>query len=129
MEDCILPHGGGPSGLDPILVPKGTQLEIHFGVMQRDEDYWGPDADEFRPKRWENMRPRWEYIPFLGGGRICPAQQMVLNQMGYTLARFVTEFEAIENRDPVHEFVEAYMFSVQSRNGVKVAFRSAGGKV
>lgn len=88
--------------------------------MQRDTDVWGPDAETFRPERWESSRPKWEYIPFLGGGRICPAQQMVLNQMGYVLARFAREFEMVENCDPVEEFVEEYMFSVQSRNGVKV---------
>ena len=128
MEDIILPRGGGPDGCLPILVTKGTQLEIHFGIMQRDVHFWGADAEVFRPERWDSMRPKWEYIPFLGGGRICPAQQMVLNQMAYTLARFVTEFESIENKDKVEEFVEEYMFSVQSRNGVKVAFQRPGMK-
>lgn len=61
-------------------------------------------------------------MPFLGGGRICPAQQMVLCQMGFLLARFVGRFKGIVNRDPVEGFVEEYMFSVQSRNGVKVGF-------
>lgn len=48
---------------------------------------------------------------------------MVLNQMGFVLATFVRRFEEIENRDEEMRFVEQYMFSVQSRNGVKVAFK------
>ena len=48
---------------------------------------------------------------------------MVLNQMGFVLATFVRRFEGIENRDEEMRFVEEYMFSVQSRNGVKVAFK------
>ena len=51
---------------------------------------------------------------------------MVLTQLGQVLARFVGSFERIENRDPVEKFVEDYLFSVQSRHGVKVAF--AGGE-
>lgn len=43
--------------------------------------------------------------------------------MGFVLATFVRKFEVIENRDEEMRFVEQYMFSVQSRNGVKVAFR------
>ncbi len=34
-------------------------------------------------------------------------------------------FERIVNRDPVEGFVEEYMFSVQSRNGVQVGFLEA----
>lgn len=95
--------------------------------MQRDISIWGPDAEAFRPERWinETLRPGWTYIPVLGGGRICPAQQMVLCQMGFVLARFVGKFENIVNRDPVEEFVEEYMFTLQSRNGVKVGFLGA----
>ena len=47
---------------------------------------------------------------------------MVLNQMGFVLATFIRKFETIENRDEEMRYVEEYKFSVQSRNGVKVAF-------
>ncbi len=95
--------------------------------MHRDTSIWGPDAEVFRPERWieGDLRPGWTYVPFLGGGRICPAQQMVLCHMGLVLARFVRNFKTIVNMDPVEEFVEEYMFSMQSRNGVKVGFLDA----
>ena len=90
--------------------------------MQKDEDLWGPDAARFWPERWEKLKPMWTYIPFLGGPRICPAQQMVLIQYGYLLVRFVQEFECMENRDEGMRFVEEHRMTKQSRNGVKVAF-------
>ena len=99
---------------------------MNFGLMQRDPDLWGPDADTFRPERWENLKPMWNYVPFLGGPRICPAQQMVLTQYSYLLVRFVQEFDRMENRDPVLEFVEEHRMTKQSRNGVLVAFTGAG---
>ena len=122
LSDCVLPRGGGFNGDSPIFVRKGTQIDMDFGLMQKDEDLWGPDADSFRPERWENLKPMWTYIPFLGGPRICPAQQMILTQYGYLLVRFVQEFECIENRDEEIKFVEEHRMTKQSRNGVKVAF-------
>lgn len=123
VSDCILPSGGVITGKEPIYIRRGTRLEMRFGVMHRDQDYWGPDAEEFRPERWlDDMRPKWKYIPFLGGARICPAQQMILTQYAFILVKFLRKFGEIENRDPEITFVEEIKFGKKSRNGVKVAF-------
>lgn len=105
-----------------MLALKGDMIMINFQAMQRDPELWGDDAKVFRPERWEAARPSWEYLPFLGGGRICPAQQMATGQMAYVLARFAQEFPSIENKDPEESFVEEIKMLVESRNGVQVAF-------
>ena len=64
VTDTILPRGGGANGDSPLFVQAGTKVDMYFGVMQRDPDFWGTDAEEFRPERWQTVRPRWEYIPF-----------------------------------------------------------------
>ena len=126
LSDCVLPHGGGTTGTDPIYVRRGTRVEMRFGIMHRDREYWGPDAEQFRPERWlEALLPKWRYMPFLGGARMCPAQQMVLTQYAFILVRFLQEFESIENRDPEMRFIEEIKFAKKSRNGVKVAFIAA----
>lgn len=89
--------------------------------MQRDKDLWGEDAEDFRPERWENMKPGWHYIPFSGGPRVCPGQQIALTQCAYVLLRLVQNFENIENRDTEVAFVEQSRLTVESRNGVKIA--------
>lgn len=122
LQDCILPTGGGPDGKAPIFVPQGTQISVNFGAMQRDQDIWGEDADQFRPERWENMKLGWHYIPFSGGPRICPGQQMALAESAYVLAKLLQKFESIENRDPEIDYVEQSRLTTESRNGVKVAF-------
>ncbi|KAK3905020.1 glycosyl hydrolase family 76-domain-containing protein [Staphylotrichum tortipilum] len=100
-KDTILPRGGGPDGTQPILVPKGMSVRWSSYVLHRNKAVFGPDADEFRPERWESdLRVSWEYIPFSGGPRICPGQQFALTQIAYTLFRFFTLFRAIEPRDP-----------------------------
>lgn len=85
----MLLYGGGPSGRDPILVQKGTEVRIVFHALHKDPEIWGKDALEFRPERWETMRTTWEYIPFLGGGRIYPAQQIALTEISFILVRFL----------------------------------------
>lgn len=62
----------------------------------------------------------WEYIPFLGGKRMCPVQQMVLTQMAYVVVRILQEFQGLENRDSQTEYVEAFTFTMESKNEVLV---------
>ncbi|TGO60153.1 hypothetical protein BOTNAR_0150g00040 [Botryotinia narcissicola] len=83
VEDCVLLRGGGPDGKSPILVRPGTEIRIFFHALHRDRGIWREYAMGFRPERWENLRKTWEYIPFLGGGGICPAQQMALTEVSY----------------------------------------------
>ena len=90
--------------------------------MHRDQDFWGPDAEAFRPERWAEMArpPHWEFVPFNGGRRMCPAQQMVLTEIAYAVVRMLQAFEGIENRDPVREYVEGFNFTMESKRGVEV---------
>jgi cytochrome P450 len=70
--DTTLPVGGGPDGKSPVFIPKKSKVLYFVTVMHRRKDLWGPDAEEFRPERWEeNGRHGWEYLPFNGGPRIC----------------------------------------------------------
>lgn len=123
LRDAIFPTGGGPDGSAPIFVRKGDAVTTSFYALHRRKDIFGDDADKFRPERWEGLRPpHWAYMPFGGGPRVCPGQQLALTEMGYTIIRILREFQAIENRDPVWEFVELWKISTESANGAKVAF-------
>ncbi|KAK3997011.1 cytochrome P450 [Cladorrhinum sp. PSN332] len=99
-KETMLPRGGGPDGSLPVLVPKGTSIRYSTASMHRDKDIYGPDADEFRPERWESdLRTGWTYLPFSGGPRICLGQQFALTQISLTLYRFFQAFKSIEARD------------------------------
>ena len=121
--DVVLPRGGGPDGQAPILVEKGTMLDMNLSCLHLDKDIWGEDVHVFRPARWTSgKRLLWQFVPFYGGSRICPANQQVLTQACYTLVRLAREWRRIDNRDPVQEYVEEKKMTTQSRNGIKVAF-------
>ncbi|KAJ4298524.1 hypothetical protein N0V88_003554 [Collariella sp. IMI 366227] len=99
-KEAILPRGGGKDGTQPILIRKGTSVRWSSYVLHRNKDVFGPDADEFRPERWDSdLRVSWEYIPFSGGPRICPGQQFALTQIAYTLFKFFRMFKTVEPRD------------------------------
>ncbi|KAL8835314.1 MAG: hypothetical protein Q9170_003369 [Blastenia crenularia] len=124
LRECVLPAGGGPQGNSPIFIPQGTQVVVNFGAMQRDKDIWGEDANEFHPERWQDMKLGWHYIPFSGGPRVCPGQQLAFTESSYVLARLLQTFESIENRDPEIAYIEERRLTIESRNGVRIAFQS-----
>ena len=121
IHNTILPLGGGPDGQSPVFVSQGVVVALNLWALHHDRDIWGDDVDEFKPQRWVDKRPMWKFVPFLGGPRICPAQQQVLTQAVYVLVRLVREFSSIENRAPMQEYVELTKMTTESQNGVKIA--------
>ncbi|KAL5358473.1 cytochrome P450 [Aspergillus floccosus] len=97
VRDTTLPRGGGRDGRQPIYVRKGQVILLSIYSMHRRKDIWGPDADDFRPGRWEGRKTLWEYVPFSGGPRICLGQQFALIEAGYVLVRLVQRFDAMED--------------------------------
>lgn len=57
-----------------MLIKKGMGIVFSPYHMHRDPDTYGPDADEFRPERWEGHELKdvgLGFMPFHGGPRIC----------------------------------------------------------
>ena len=130
LRHTTLPTGGGPSSNSgsPIYIRKGDVVTFNFYALHRSQDLSGYDANLFVPERWETLRPaHWSYLPFGGGPRVCPGQQLALTEVGYTIVKILQAFKRIENRDPVMEFVEHYKITTESKNGAKVAFIPAAG--
>lgn len=120
FSDTILPKGGGPDGESPLFLHKGDQVTVRGWGCSHIESVWGEDCYAFRPDRWNHMQAPPEFVPWGGGRRACPAYQQVYLQSAYILIRLAKEFSAIENRDPVLEYVEVDRNLIESRNGVKI---------
>jgi cytochrome P450 len=121
LESTVLPFGGGADGKSPLYVEKGNVMEINYRAIHLDKDFWGEDAEVFRPERWETARPTWEFMPFGGGPRTCPGLRLVYTESGYVTVRLLREFSQLENRDPEIEWKEEMRLTFQSKNGTKVA--------
>ncbi|KAL3441504.1 cytochrome P450 [Aspergillus insuetus] len=122
IKDTIIPVGGGPDGRSPVFVPKGTAVGYSTWAMHRRKDFYGADADDFRPERWEHLRPGWEYLPFNGGPRICVGQQYALTEASYVTTRIAQRYSVLESRDP-GPWEEKLTLTLSSHNGTQVSLR------
>ncbi|MCJ1283416.1 hypothetical protein MMC26_002745 [Xylographa opegraphella] len=98
-ETSTLPLVGGPDGRSPLLVRKGMPVAYTVCHMQRRMDFYGSDADEFRPERWEGPELadiKWGYLPFNGGPRLCLGKDFGLMLASYGIARIIQSYPKIE---------------------------------
>ena len=105
-----------------VFIPKNSVVLYTVYATHRSKKYYGPDAEVFRPERWETLKPSWEYLPFNGGPRICVGQQFALTEASYTLIRLLQEFSALESKDP-RPWAEGLTLTLCSKNGVKVVLK------
>ena len=59
VVDTVLPLGGGEDGKSPLLIPAKSILSYAPYTTHRRKDLFGEDAEEFKPERWETLRPGW----------------------------------------------------------------------
>lgn len=108
----MLPVGGGPDLKSPVLVPKGSPVAYSVYSMHRRPDFYGMDAEQFRPERWDEHMPlnddpinaKWGYLPFNGGPRTCLGMDFGLTEAAYTVVRLIQRFPRIKL--PLGEKVE-----------------------
>ncbi|KAL4865155.1 hypothetical protein BDV12DRAFT_211224 [Aspergillus spectabilis] len=122
-----LPTGGGSLGKDPIYLRAGDSVFYSPFVTHRRRDIWGEDAESFKPRRWESVKPGWEYLPFNGGPRICLGQQFALTEAGYVLVRILQRFDKVEECGVNRKGEVGYQvnLTVLPRGGVVVKLRGA----
>lgn len=120
IKEIVLPTGGGKDGTSPLYVQKGDIMEMNVRCTLRDKEFWGEDADDFRPERWDDLRPTWEYTPFGGGPRVCPGFRLVFAEVAFTMVTILREFERIESRDD-RPWTEESRATFQNLHGAKVA--------
>ncbi|KAI0701860.1 cytochrome P450 [Cytidiella melzeri] len=86
---------------DHIQIQKGDRVIIPILALNRYKPYWGEDAMEFKPERWENPPDTITSIPgvfghvlsFLGGPRACIGYRFSLVEMKALLFTLVRSFE------------------------------------
>lgn len=94
----------GPFEAGGFTFPAGTTVMISPWVLHRDPR-WFERPDEFLPERWINRTqrlPRFAYMPFGGGPRICIGQRFAMMEAMLLLATIIRDFsfEPVLGKEP-----------------------------
>jgi cytochrome P450 len=77
-------------------IPQGATVGIMSFITHRDPRWWGADADQFRPERFSPERegdiPKYAYLPFGGGPRICIGNMFAMMEAQLMLATIAGRF-------------------------------------
>ncbi|KAF2717070.1 cytochrome P450 [Polychaeton citri CBS 116435] len=102
-HDTTLARGGRPDGNLLIFIEKGDVVHCNRYLLHRDPGFWGVDAAEFRPERWDGLRPLWWFVPHV----------MSMLETAYVLVRFYDT-----------PYVPVMRVGPSNLNGVKVTVTS-----
>lgn len=124
VKDTSLPRGGGPDGQSPIVAKKDTVTIFSTYALQRNKLFYGEDAEEWKPDRWFDAKMKnvgWNFMPFLGGPRICIGQQFALTEVSYVVTRLLQEFDNLESYNERYPPFKGAHVSMKLTEGCHVA--------
>lgn len=85
------------------LLKKGMVVQMPMAVMHSDPSIWGPDAQEFQPRRFlkqnaggnESKAALIAYRPFGGGASMCPGRHFVTLEVLALTAYMILRFDIV----------------------------------
>ncbi|WP_213451357.1 cytochrome P450 [Rhizomonospora bruguierae] len=111
----------------PYHVPPGSDVVVSPFTMHRNPRFW-PDPDRFDPLRFDPEstvdRPRYAYIPFGAGPRVCVGSSLGMMEAVVALAMLCRELRLV--RVPTHAVVPEPMLSLRVRGGLPMTVHPFG---
>ncbi|KAJ7729679.1 cytochrome P450 [Mycena maculata] len=142
-QDDIIPLGTpvvAPSGelISSIAIAKGSTVSSPIRCVNTSEALWGPDAKEFKPERWFEVKKEMKFpakdlqghhhlLTFHDGPRTCLGKSFALAEFKAALSVLVRNF-VFEFPDGPETKIEAHTAivprpKVAGQNGAKVPLR------
>ncbi|AWI89810.1 cytochrome P450 [Methylobacterium sp. DM1] len=111
-------------------VRAGTPILISPWVLHRDPRFF-EEPEAFRPERWQQglaqRLPRFAYMPFGGGPRICIGNRFAVIEAVLILATLVQRFGFIV--DPDRPVVPVPSMTLRPKEGVRVRLEERGRRI
>ena len=105
-------------------VPKGRQAFFFPWVIHRDPRYFD-SPNEFRPERWNDEKlkqlPKYAYLPFGGGPRICIGNAFAMMESTMVLASIARRFNV--SLAPGQKVEPWPVFTLRPRYGIKLVLQ------
>ncbi|KAI0976930.1 cytochrome P450 [Xylaria arbuscula] len=131
-KTTVLPRGGGPDGMSPVMLPKGSGIAYSIYHLHRDESIYQPDPRVYRPQRWESgelikkARQGAGYVDFNGGPRLCLGKDFALMEASYAIIRVLQRYPGMRlapgiPNEPVGAETQTYTIGLSPARGVHVA--------
>ncbi|MBX3086601.1 MAG: cytochrome P450 [Anaerolineae bacterium] len=87
------------------LIPAGTLIGVSTYAMHRNPKFF-PDPEAFDPERFSKEReaaiPKYAYLPFGGGPRVCIGNSFAMMEIRLAIATILQRYQlTVENKEPV----------------------------
>ena len=86
----------GPDVIEGHAIEKGTTVGVSAWTLHRHPDHW-ENPEGFDPDRWTEervaARPRWVYLPFGAGPRVCIGSRFAMIETKLALAMMAREYD------------------------------------
>ncbi|KAH6638279.1 benzoate para-hydroxylase [Boeremia exigua] len=90
----VIPPGPGLT-INGRHFPQGTVLSVPAYTIHHSKEIWGPDADTFRPERWEKVTEKQKaaFIPFSYGPRACVGRNVAEMELALIVCTVFKRYE------------------------------------
>ena len=103
------------------LVPKGSLITVSSYALHRDARFF-PDPESFDPERfapgWEDRVPRFAYLPFGGGPRVCIGSGFAMMESRLVLGTVAQRYQL--RLEPGQQVVPVRLVTVRPRDGIRM---------
>ena len=107
---------------------KGQMVGVSVYSLHRDPQYYGEDADKFRPERFLDGKVNADLIPFGQGPRMCIANRFALLELKSCLIRLIKRFRFSTNEHTMKfRYVNSVPVNQVDPNGLRMKIEKRTG--